>query len=965
MASKFVETIYRLKDEVSSALGRIGAAWRSARNDAEEASRKVDASAGFMTRGFAAAAAAVKKFGAAIAAVGVAVLVREAVQASIEIAKVGERFEDIQKKLATAFGGVAAGEAAFERLQSIAAKTPFEFEKVAAAAVEMRKRGLDPLDGSLQALLDNAAANDQSMSDLAGTIEALGKASLRGEVGTRALVSLTEKGIPVFQLLSKALGKSEAEIRRMAESGQLGATEIKLLVAELGKLRAGAAAAEVGDLDAQLVKLRDTLTQVQADIAADGSLEAVRSAFQRVNAALTDLANSPEFQRLEESISGAIEGGAQAFENLFDNVNFKKLASEFGVITEAVRVMVNALAASDVVLEPLLKVLDKLTAVNQLMIFMAKSGLIVLADGLDYVAQSAAKAADEIEAPINPLSALRAEIEAGKSAFDGFAKGVAEAIAAKDGLTAAAKEIAESLGSLAGPASEAREKIAALFQNVEQIPTTGLGDIALALGAVGRESQAAAENVRTGLRAELAKMTGEDLLRIQRAWTDAFAAMNTASGETAAILKQTLFAALEDLGVRGDTLGERFSASGKQIVAAFQTVTESAYATAAQIERAFEGALAGATTTAEAEALGAALQRAAEQGKIGLDAMARSAVDMKNRLLELQNAADPLADSFKALAIESQRELDRLAEAARGHFESIRRAAQTGAASVTDVGRAFESMARSQLAAVAGASEFERKQVEASLRAQGAALGLTDALERLGLVGRAAGEQVAAGADRATDALRGTERAAAGAADAASDLASSNNSASATFADVASSASAAATQIDGVSDAYIRAVSAQAGLTSAVAARGESRDQQRLQEQNRLLEEELARVEALNRGFDETEQVLGRIRGRFDFLDDNRIRPLAEAMRRLEENERRAAEEAERRRREAQERQERDAGQRATARRPEAQTGSGAAAGGFTVNYSPTIYGAIDDATAQQWARPLLRQIEAIRRRGG
>jgi tape measure domain-containing protein len=966
MANKIVETIYRVKDEVTAGLARISAAWRGAAQDAEATGNAVSATTGGLARGFTAATIAIKRYGAAIAAVGVALLAREAVQASVEIVKTGERMEDLTKKLATAFGSVSKGEAAFERLQGIAARTPFAFEEVAAAAVEMRKRGLDPLDGSLQALLDNAAANDQSMSDLAGTIEALGKASLRGEVGTRALISLTERGIPVFDLLGKALGKSEEEIRRMASAGELGAEQIKLLVQELGKLRTGAAAAEAGDLDAQLQKLKDTFADVQNSIAKDGSLEAVRGAFQRVNTALSALAASPEFQRLEESISGVIEGGAQAFENFFENVDLKRLASEFQIITEAIRVMVNALAAADVALEPLFKIIDKITFLNRQLQFMVKAGLIELGDGLEWVAQQADDATVALEGPITPLTAMRAEIEAGRAALQGFGQAFETVQAAEKGLTVAAAKIVEQLGSLSGSATEARGKVAELFEGLSEAPNSRLGDVALALGAVGRESQSAAQNVRDGLRVELAKLSGEDLLRFQQSAQAAFAAFKTASGEAAGILDQTLFVALEKLGVQGDTLGERFSASGKEIIATFQTVVESARSTSDQIEAAFAGALAGATTTAEAEALGVALEQAGKRGQLGLDAMARSAVDLKNRLLELANAADPLADSFARLGIQSQRELDRIAEVARGDFESIRHSAQTGGAAIDDVARAFESMARAQLAAVANAPKFEQQQVQAALRAQGAALGLTETLEELGLVGREAGEQVAAGADIATDALRDTESAASGAAAAAGDLAGANDRTTTTFVNVAGAASDAAFELQGVSDAFRAAMAAQAGLTSAVGSRAESTVMRDLAEQNRLLDEEIRRAQELNAQFDETEQRVAQLRGRFQYLSDDRIRHLAQEQRQFEENQRRRDEEEERRRREARERSGRDAEARPTQRRAEAQPGAGGAAGGITVNVAGTAYGSeIPPNVIDGWSRQIDRQLRQMQGRRG
>jgi tape measure domain-containing protein len=82
-------------------------------------------------------------------------------------------------------------------------------------------------------------------------------AAIRGAVNIKSLVSLTESGIPVFDLLGKAMNVSADRVRQLAESGKLGQDSIKLLVDQLGKLRAGASTAELGDLDSQLTKLKD------------------------------------------------------------------------------------------------------------------------------------------------------------------------------------------------------------------------------------------------------------------------------------------------------------------------------------------------------------------------------------------------------------------------------------------------------------------------------------------------------------------------------------------------------------------------------------------------------------------------------------------------------------------------------------------------------------------------------------
>jgi len=270
---EFIQYIYELKDRVTGKLRAIVGASKAQADQADKTADEVQRSNDRIRQSYDGVGGAIGKLRGLLAGLGIAVGLNEAKDALISVLETGERFDDLGKKFNTAFGGLAEGTAALAKVRDIARGVPQGFEDVANAAVELKRRGIDPLNGTLQALLDNAAANDQSIDDLGQVIDALGKASLKGEVGMRALVSLTELGIPVFQLLGQVTGQSEEQIRELAESGQLGADSMRLIVAELGKLRAGAAASEMGDLDAALQKLKDIAADFFNEVAKAGVLD--------------------------------------------------------------------------------------------------------------------------------------------------------------------------------------------------------------------------------------------------------------------------------------------------------------------------------------------------------------------------------------------------------------------------------------------------------------------------------------------------------------------------------------------------------------------------------------------------------------------------------------------------------------------------------------------------------------------
>lgn len=117
--------------------------------------------------------------------------------------------------------------------------------------------------------------------------------------------------------------------------------------------------------------------------------------------------------------------------------------------------------------------------------------------------------------------------------------------------------------------------------------------------------------------------------------------------------------------------------------------------------------------------------------------------------------AENLANAFKLLRIESQANLETAARNAQGHFDTIVAASRNGTASLADVRAAFEAYARAQLAAAANMDASARQQVEAMLRIKGGAIGATEALERLGLVGSDAPARIKPPADRSTASLHG------------------------------------------------------------------------------------------------------------------------------------------------------------------------------------------------------------------
>lgn len=303
---EIIQYIYELKDRVTGKLRAIVGASKAQADQADKTADEVQRSNDRIRQSYDGVGGAIGKLRGMLAGLGIAVGLNEAKDLLVSILETGERFDDLEKKFATAFGGLSEGAQALAKVREIADGVPQGFEDVANAAVELKRRGIDPLNGTLQALLDNANANDQSMEDLSQVIDALGKVSIKGEVGMRALVSLTELGIPVFQLLGQVTGQSEEQIRELAESGQLGADSMRLIVAELGKLRAGAAASEMGDLDATLQKLKDIAADFFNEVAKAGVLDEFNLKLIEVKNTLIEMERDGTLKQWAQDVSDSV-----------------------------------------------------------------------------------------------------------------------------------------------------------------------------------------------------------------------------------------------------------------------------------------------------------------------------------------------------------------------------------------------------------------------------------------------------------------------------------------------------------------------------------------------------------------------------------------------------------------------------------------------------------------------------------
>ncbi|MBN5138245.1 Laminin subunit alpha-2 [Stenotrophomonas sp. C-A] len=464
------------------------------------------------------------------------------------------------------------------------------------------------------------------------------------------------------------------------------------------------------------------------------------------------------------------------------------------------------------------------------------------------------------------------EVSTGFAALRGGVQTAADALT--NGIGPAAQLVVQQLAGIDGNAKLAKESIGKVFEGLNFADTASLEAVGAALGYIASQGAAAERNVRDGLLETLKKLSGEELLRFQASAQSAFEAMPQGATNAAAVLQTTLVSAMERLGVSASRMGVSFSAGGKDAIAAFGAVAESAIATGVQIETAFKAALGKVATLDEARTLGALLESAGRQGKVGFDAAARSAAALNARIREIQVAIDPLADEFARLGIQSQASLNATRDAAKSAFDAIRDGAARGKASVEDVRRAFRAYADATRAAAADSDQWRRDNVDSQLAVQESIYDTERSMQRLGDVSDVAMRQLQDGASRSRERLEEVRESAGGAADQVDRVGSSSERMGKQMGQAGAAAQGMAFSIGEVSESALQAMRKLSGPNPLVQF---ANALNRVTDQRKQLAEYKAELQATAEAEDELSKAAKeRLAGQFDYVGKGEIAEVAQ-----------------------------------------------------------------------------------------
>lgn len=322
----------RVLDDNATALDELRRKQAAAAAGAAEHASRVGAAREAMSGGMRTVLAYAAAYVSLDAALGLASRGVELLRGGIgKMLQTGDQFEALQARMTSLMGSVQAGEQATRWIADFAKTTPLALSEAADAFMQLKAFGLDPMDGTLKALVDKNEQLGGGMDRLTGIVTAFGQAQAKGKLQTEEILQLVERGVPAWDLLAKVTGKNSEKLQKLASDGKLGRDVIKALIAELGKSADGAAEAGMSRLSGLLSNLGDTAADFYNRIARAGALDYVKGKLQGLLDTLGQMDRDGRLDRLAKSLSDAfVQGGekVEAFAKKLAGTDFNQLIDD-------------------------------------------------------------------------------------------------------------------------------------------------------------------------------------------------------------------------------------------------------------------------------------------------------------------------------------------------------------------------------------------------------------------------------------------------------------------------------------------------------------------------------------------------------------------------------------------------------------------------------------------------------------
>jgi tape measure domain-containing protein len=231
-----------------------------------------------------------------------------------QVLETGSAFENLEVRLTNLLGGADAAASAMGMIKDLAATTPFEVTALAESFVKLTAFGMQPTEAQMRSLADVAANLGGGTEVLTGVTLALGQAWVKGKLQGEEIMQLAERGVPVWDALAKATGRTVPELQKMSEAGALGRDVIKGLIDELGRMNAGASEQLMSTYAGAVSNAKDALAEFFDMIAKAGVLDFLTEKIRDLLAEFERMKETGELEQKAEEIAEAFVAVAKTAE---------------------------------------------------------------------------------------------------------------------------------------------------------------------------------------------------------------------------------------------------------------------------------------------------------------------------------------------------------------------------------------------------------------------------------------------------------------------------------------------------------------------------------------------------------------------------------------------------------------------------------------------------------------------------
>jgi tape measure domain-containing protein len=198
-------------------------------------------------------------------------------------------FENLKISLEGIYGSIPKAAGAMAFLKKITLDTPYELADLTKAFRTLLGFGVDPMNGTLQAIVDQVAKIGGSGDDLTGVAMQIGQAWSKGRLMAQDSNILVERGIPVWGLLSRAVERvnkgqkvSIGQLRKLSEDGKIGLGGIKLLLEQMGIESKGASGRMMRTFTGIISNLSDQWTFFKLRVMDSGPFQRIKDRLQSI-----------------------------------------------------------------------------------------------------------------------------------------------------------------------------------------------------------------------------------------------------------------------------------------------------------------------------------------------------------------------------------------------------------------------------------------------------------------------------------------------------------------------------------------------------------------------------------------------------------------------------------------------------------------------------------------------------------